>query len=186
MKSFEEVYEIVKETLSEERFIHSKCVMDRCIEYAQIYGENVEKAKLIGIAHDIAKEIPREKRIEEAEKDGVVLDELSKRSKALIHAKHGAVICRDKFGFSEDMCDAISYHTTAKTNMSKLAKILYLADFSEESRNFPEAIKAYELGKKDLNEAYLYALTGKIKYMLDDRIEMHQDSIDAYNEMVRK
>lgn len=186
MKNFEEVYDVVKKHLSTKRFEHSKGVMDRCVEFAEIYGEDVEKARLIGIAHDIAKEIPREKRIEEAEKDGVILDDFEKRTLPLIHAKHGALICKREFGFTEEMCDAISYHTTAKSNMSKLAKILYLADFSEVNRDFPEARESYELGKKDLDEAYLYALTGKIKYMLDDRIELHQDSIDAYNSMVKK
>ena len=181
MKSFEEVEKVVKQTLSERRFHHCKCVMDRCIEFATLYGEDIEKAKLIGIAHDIAKEIPREKRIEEAEKVGVLLDEFEKNNKALIHAKHGAVICKKEFGFTDDMCEAISYHTTAKANMSTLDKILYISDFSEESRDFPEAIEVYKIAKKDLDKAYLYALVGKIKYMLDDRIEIHQDSIDAYN-----
>lgn len=186
MKNFEEVYNVVKQTLSEKRLEHSKGVMERCIEFATIYGEDVEKARLIGIAHDIAKEIPREKRVEEAEKDGVVLDEFEKNAKSLIHAKHGAVICKRDFGFSDDMCDAISYHTTAKPNMSRLAKILYLADFSEATRPFPEALEAYNIGKKDLDEAYIYALIGKIKYMLKDRVQIHQDSIDAYNSIVKK
>lgn len=186
MKSFEEVYEIVKETLSPKRFEHCINVMDRCIEFAKIFGEDIEKAKLIGIAHDIAKEIPRDKRVEYAEKDEVILTDFEKENTSLVHAKHGAVICKRDFEFSEDMCDAISYHTTAKPNMSRLAKILYLADFSEETRPFQEALEAYNIGKKDLDEAYIYALIGKIKYMLKDRVQIHQDSIDAYNSIVKK
>ena len=46
MKSFEEVEEVVKSRLSEKRFYHSNCVKDRCVEYAKIYGEDVEKARL--------------------------------------------------------------------------------------------------------------------------------------------
>ena len=37
--------------------------MDRCIEFAQIFGEDIEKARLIGIAHDIVKEVSKEKRV---------------------------------------------------------------------------------------------------------------------------
>lgn len=185
MKNFDEVYAIVKQTLSEKRFEHSKNVMDRCIEYATIHGEDIEKAKLIGIAHDIAKEIPKEKRVEQALKDGTILDEFEKNHKSLIHAKHGAIICKKEFWFSDDMCDAISYHTTAKPNMSNLAKILYLSDYSEAGRDFPDAIIAYELGKKDLDKAYLYSLVGKIKYILEERGAIHQDSIDAYNDMIK-
>lgn len=184
MKSFEEVYEIVEKTLSPKRFEHSKNVMDRCIEFAILFGEDIEKARLIGIAHDIAKDIPRNKRVELAEKDGVVLDDFEKKHKSLIHAKHGAVICKRDFGFSEDMCEAVSAHTTAKVGMTKLAKILYLADYSEAGRDFKEASEAYELGKKDLEEGYFAALTGKIYYTMVDRRAIHQDSIDAYNDLV--
>lgn len=186
MKSFEEVEKVVKQTLSPERFEHSKGVMERCIEFATMYGEDVEKAKLMGIAHDIAKEIPREKRVELAEADGVKLDEFEKQNKALIHSKHGAVICKRDFGFSDDMCEAIANHTAGKSNMSKLDKILYLADYCEKTRDFPEAIKAYELGKQDLDKGCLFALTEKIKYMLEIGSPIHKDSIDAYNDMVKK
>lgn len=184
MKSFEEVYEIVKNTLSEKRFKHSEKVMERCVEFAKLYGEDVEKARLIGIAHDIAKEIPKDKRVAEAEKSGTILNDFERKHNSLIHAKHGAVICREQFGFSEDMCDAISFHSTAKANMSKLAKILYLSDICEETRDFPEAKIAYEKGKKDLDDGYLYALGHIIKYMVDSKTPIHKVSIDAFNDML--
>ena len=186
MKSFEEVYEIVKKTLSPKRFEHCKNVMDRCIEFAENFGEDIEKARLIGIAHDIAKEIPRDKRVECAEKDGVILDDFEKENTSLIHAKHGAVICKREFDFTDDMCEAVASHTTAKVGMTKLAKILYLADYSEAGRDFQEAKDAYEIGKKDLNEGYFTALTGKIYYTMMDKRAIHQDSIDAYNELATK
>ena len=186
MKSFEEVYEIVKRELSEERFYHSVCVMERCIEFASIHGEDVEKAKLIGIAHDIAKEIPKELRVKTAEEYGVFLDGFEKKYTSLIHAKLGAKICEEKFGFSKDMCDAISSHTTAMANMTNLQKILYLSDYSEASRDFKGAVETYEKGKENLDEGYFMALVGKIKFTLDRNIPLHQNSIDAYNDFIEK
>ena len=38
MLSYEEVYKIAERRLSEYRFHHSKCVMERAVEYASIYG----------------------------------------------------------------------------------------------------------------------------------------------------
>lgn len=184
MKSFEEVYEAVKKELSEERFHHSVCVMERCVEFATLNNEDVEKAKLIGIAHDIAKEIPRELRIKIAEEHGVILDEFEKENLSLIHAKLGAKLCEEMFGFSKDMCDAIAFHTTAKSNMTKLQKILYLSDYSEVSRDYEGAIKAYGKGKENLDEGYFMALVGKIEYMLKKNVPIHHDSIDAYNDFL--
>lgn len=185
MKSYEEVYEIVKNELSVERFNHSVYVMERCVEFATIYGEDVEKAKLVGIAHDIAKEISKEDRVRIAEEHKVELDEFEKKNLSLIHAKLGAKICEEKFGFTKDMCEAIAVHTTAKPEMSKLDKILYIADFSEESRSFKEAKEAYEKAKENLDEAYYMVLTEKIKNMLDRKIEIHPVSIYAYNYFIK-
>lgn len=186
MKSFEEIYEIVKKELSEERFHHSVCVMERCIEFATIHGEDVEKARLIGIAHDIAKEIPKELRVKVAEENDVCLDEFEKRYTSLIHAKLGAKLCEKRFGFSKDMCDAIAAHTTAKSNMTTLQKILYLSDYSEASREFKGALETYEMGKENLDKGYFMALVGKIKFTLDRNIPIHQNSIEAYNNFIEK
>ena len=181
MESFENVYNIVKNKLSDKRMYHSKCVMERAIEYAKIYGVDEEKAKLVGIAHDILKETPKEKRIEEAEELGVVLDEIEKVSLALIHAKAGAEFCKIKFGFSDDMCDAIKYHTTGRANMTLLEKIIYLADATGEDRDFEEAKIGYELAKKDLNGALFFFFKKTIEWQLEDNQKIHLDTINENN-----
>ena len=86
MLSYEEIYKIVKEKLSEKRFYHSECVVDRCIEYAKIYGVDIEKIRIAGIAHDIAKEIPKEKQLDVAKEYGLELDEIEKVHYPLVHA----------------------------------------------------------------------------------------------------
>ena len=158
MKSFEEVYKAVRNELSEERFIHSEGVAKRCEEFARLNGVDIEKAKLVGIAHDIAKEIPKEDRIKVAIEKGIELDEFEKENTSLIHAKLGAKICKDRFDFSDDMCRAIEVHTTGKKDMSKLDKILYIADCCEPSRNYDGVNGIYETGKINLNDGYILAL----------------------------
>lgn len=164
MESFEKIYDVVKNKLSEKRFYHSVCTMERCIEYAKIYGEDEEKAKLVGIAHDILKETPKELRIEEALMLGVKLDDIEKESLGLIHAKSGAEYCKKNFHFSEDMVNAIKYHTTGRENMTTLEKIMYLADATGKDRNYEEASIAYEIAKKDLDEALLYFFQKTIEW----------------------
>lgn len=185
MKSYEEVYELVKAELSEERFKHSQGVMNRCIEFAKLNNVDIEKAKLIGIAHDIAKEIPKNDRVRIALENGIELDEFEKENTRLIHAKLGAKICKDKFGFTDDMCKAIEAHTTAKKGMDILDKILYLSDYCEPNRNYDIEL-VYELGKKNLNEGYFMALVGKIKFTLDTKSKIHKDSIEAYNDWLNE
>ena len=181
MKDFESVYNVVKNKLSEKRFFHSVCVMERAVEYAKIYGVDEGKAKLVGIAHDILKETPKENRIKEAEDLGVVLDDIEKVSLALIHAKAGAEYCRREFGFSDDMCNAIKYHTTGRANMTTFEKIIYLADATGRDRDFEEAQIGYEIAKKDLDEALFYFFKKTIEWQLEDNKKLHPNTIDAYN-----
>lgn len=185
MKSYEEVYEIVKAELSEERFKHCQGVMNRCIDFAKLNNVDVEKARLVGIAHDIAKEIPQNDRVRIALENGVEIDEFERENTGLIHAKLGAKICKDRFGFTDDMCKAIETHTTAKPKMDVLSKILYLSDYCEPNREF-DTDPIYELGKKDLNEGYFMALVGKIKYTLDKKSKIYKDSIEAYNDWLNE
>ena len=50
----------IKNVLSEKRYEHSIRVMERAEELARKYNVDIEKAILIGLAHDIAKDMPRE------------------------------------------------------------------------------------------------------------------------------
>ena len=184
MLSYKEVYKIAEERLSEYRFYHSKCVMERAVEYARIYGFDVEKARLTAICHDIAKEVPKEERIETCEKYGVELDEIERKQKSLIHAKLGAKIAEVEFGFDEDMCNAIKYHTTGRANMSLLEKIIFVADCTGEDRDYEDAKELYEIAKTDLDKVLLRYHKEVIPELLNKEKLVHPNAIDAYNYLI--
>ena len=184
MLSYEEIYVIVEKKLSEYRFYHSKCVMERAIEYAKIYGADTEKARIAGICHDVAKEIPKEERIPMCEKYGVVLDEIEKKQKSLIHAKLGAKIAEVDFGCDEEICSAIRYHTTGRANMTLMEKIIFLADFTGVDRKFDDAKKIYEIAKEDLDKAILQCQKTIMMDLFDKEKLIHPNAIEAYNYLI--
>ena len=134
----EKIIKIVESRLSEKRFHHSKCVMERCEQIAKQVKYDVEIAKQVGIAHDIAKEIPNEEKLEYVKKNKIEIDEIELNNPTLLHAKIGADISIKEFGFSEDMAKAIRAHTTGIENMSILDKILFIADRTSCERGFPD------------------------------------------------
>lgn len=186
MLNYEEIYEIVKKKLSEKRFYHSECVVERCIEYAKIYDVDIEKIKIAGIAHDIAKEIAKEEQMKIAEEYGVELDEIEKNNIQLIHAKLGAAIAKKDLGCSEDICEAIKWHTTGKENMSIMEKILFMADATGRDRNFENTEHLYHLAKNDLNKAIIELLKQSIPHVMSKNFLVHPDSIKAFNDMIIK
>lgn len=181
MVEYEVIYEDVKNTLSEKRFRHSEGVVERAIEYAKIYGANEKEVKLAAIAHDIAKEIPKDEIIKYAEKIGVELDEIEKINLNLPHAKLGAKICKDKYGFTEDMANAVKYHTTGRENMSLLEKIIYLADATEPGRTYFNIQYYVDLIKKDIDRGLFEVAKWSIENITSREGILHLDTVKCYN-----
>ena len=181
---YEEIKEIVKKSMSEKRFNHSCGVAKRAVELAKIYGLDEEKARLVGIAHDIAKEMPKEEALKYAKDNGIIFDEIEEKEPSLWHSKIGADICVKKFGFSKEMAQAIIFHTTGNVNMTAFDKIIYIADKTEENRKNEELIKAREISNKDLNEGVLWISKRAIAYSIEKNSLIHPDTIDLINQII--
>ena len=74
--------------------------------------------------------------LEYARKNNIEADSVEEVNVGLLHAKIGADICKKKYGFSQDMQNAIKYHTVGSENMDLLAKIIYVADKIEDGRTY--------------------------------------------------
>ena len=185
MKTYKEVREVVKQRLSKDRFYHSECVANRCVELATIHKVDAEAARLAGIAHDIAKEMSHEEKLEYCKENHLEVDSIEKVHPGLLHAKIGADIAKKEFGFSEDICSAIKYHTTAKANMSQLDKVLYVADMSSQDRQFSDKSYVIELGNKDLDECVKYILKVGINQRIAQNKKIHLNSLKALNHFMQ-
>lgn len=187
----EKILEDVKNTLSEKRYIHSIGVMKQAEYLAKKYGQDVEIAKAVGIAHDIAKELTEEEKIKYVEENKIEIDEIEKINIGLLHAKIGADICKKKYNFTEEMQNAIKYHTVGNENMDLLAKIIFVADKTEEGRNYKkeekneQLQKVRELSKIDINEALLYEIDSSLIYTIQKHKLVHTDSILTRNKLLK-
>ncbi len=182
--NYEAIEKDVKNILSEKRFLHSQGVAKRAVELAKIYGEDQKKAQLIGIIHDIAKEMPKEEAIQYAKENGIIFDEIEKSEPALWHSKLGASIVEKKYGFSKEMSQAILYHTTGNINMSLLDKIIYIADKTEENRTNPDLVLAREISNQNLDEGLLIVAKRTIEYSLKKNSLIHPDTINLINKLI--
>lgn len=181
---FEQIKEEVRKAMSEKRFNHSCGVAKRAVELARIYGIDEEKAQLVGIAHDIAKEMPKQEAIEYAKENNIVFDEIEQNEPGLWHSKLGADICEKRFGFTKEMKQAILYHTTGSINMSLLDKIIYIADKTEENRTTPALVMAREVSNQNLEEGLLQVAKRAIEYSLAKDSLIHPDTINLINKII--
>ena len=180
----------VKQALSEKRYKHSVGVMKKAEELAKIYDIDVNTAKLVGLAHDIGKELSKEEKLAYVEQNNIEIDEIEKINVGLLHGKIGADICKKRYGFTAQMQDAIKYHTTGNEKMDLLAKIIFVADKIEENRNYENEEKqksleyARQLAKEDINKAVLLEIDESLVYTIKKQELIHTDSVLARNKLL--
>ncbi|KYH28553.1 putative nicotinate-nucleotide adenylyltransferase [Clostridium thermopalmarium DSM 5974] len=182
----EQIIEYLKKNLRKSRLEHSLSVRDTAVKLAEIYGGDIEKAKIAGLVHDCAKYIKDEEMLNICEKYGYNIDEVSRNFPNILHGHAGAYIANNVMGIEDkDVLNAIAYHTTGRKNMSLLEKIIYIADYIEPLRDFngvEEIRKIVYDGK--LHEALIMSFNNTIKYILDRNALLHKDTIDARNYML--
>ena len=81
------------------------------------------------------------------------------------------------------MLSAIACHTTGKPGMSRLDKILYLADMTSKERDWPGVNKLRRLERKDLDLAMLAALKRANDFVLSEGKPLDPMSKAAYDEI---
>ena len=168
------------------RYPHSLGVERAAKWLAQQYGGDVEKAAVAGILHDITKHLSPQEQLNLCEKYGIIPCAVEKSEPKMLHGKTAAAIARAEYGMPDDVCDAIACHTTGKYGMTTLDKILYLADYIEETRDFPGVDKARELARVSLDRALLYCYDQTLIELVTRGKLIHSDTIAAYNDMIRQ
>ena len=84
----------------------------------------------------------------------------------------------------EEILSAIRWHTTGKENMTKLEKIIYIADMIEPSRDFDGVEELRKVTLENLNKGVLMGLTQTIKFLLKKGSLIDLNTIKARNSLI--
>ena len=126
----------VRAVLGFDRFMHSRNTAILSWDLCSRFGLDCQKGYLAGIAHDMCKPLSHKDLFRLANADGKNISKLEHKKPGLLHARAAAVLLGRKYGITDrDILDAIRYHTTGGSDMCSLAKVVYIADKIEISRN---------------------------------------------------
>ncbi len=176
---------LLQSRLSDYRCKHSFCVAQAAAELAERYGADPEKAYVAGLLHDITKEADEAEQFELFRLGGVELSEAERRNPKLWHAMSAPIFLKEKLNITdEEILTAIRYHTTARAGMSRMEKILYIADFISADRVYDDVAVVRELAEQGLEKTMLYTLDYTIRDLLKKRRAIHPDSVACYNELI--
>ena len=172
--------------LKNKRIPHVLGTEQEAIRLAERYGADVEKARVAALLHDCTKKLNMEEQLELCGRYGIQLDELEQKALKLLHAKTGAAIARDVFGVEDAVYDAILYHTTGKPDMTRLEKIIYLADYIEPTRDFPGVDELRKTVYEDMDKGLLMGLTMTIQEMEEMGNPVHHLTRDARDYLLKR
>ncbi|MHC6179050.1 bis(5'-nucleosyl)-tetraphosphatase (symmetrical) YqeK [Clostridium sp. JNZ X4-2] len=181
----EQIIEYLKEKLKKNRYEHSLGVRDTAVKLAEIYNDDVKKARTAGLVHDCAKYMSNEEILSIAEENHICIDEVSKVNPQLLHGSIAAVIAKNIMGiYDEEILNAVRYHTTGKRNMSSLEKIIYISDYIEPLRDFPGVEDLRKKAFTDLDGAMLDAFNNTIKVVIMRNQLLHVNTIQGRNYLI--
>ena len=187
MSRNDEYINVLKEKLTENRFIHSLNVADSAEKLAIIYGGDPEKAYTVGLIHDVCKDTPAGLQLSYILENKVPVTEFEINTSKLYHSICGAAYCEKEFGITDkDMLNAVRYHTTGRAGMSLLEKIIFISDFISAERSYDGVEIMREKAERSLDEAIVEGLSFTIKDLIDRRMAVHPDTVGAFNDALNR
>ncbi len=183
----ERIRAAVAASLPPARWRHTLAVAETAAALAAVYGGDPPSARLAGLLHDYAREMPPAGLMDAAARYGLGVDTIEVREPLLLHGKVAAALARERFGLDDpSLLAAIALHITGAPGMSLLAKTVFLADFIEPGRTFPGARLAREAAASDLSGALRIAFDSIIAHVVAGGYELHPRTVAARNELLRE
>ena len=133
---------------------------------AHRHGVDARCARAAGLLHDLARLYSTERLLEECRARHMSIEAFEQANPIVLHARLGAEFAREQFGETDPaVLSAISRHTVAAADMSRLDVVVYLADALEQGRAFAERAEYAAIAWNDLDAAMRVVLQSSIVYL---------------------
>ena len=197
MKTDEEILSSL--SLSGKRLSHTIAVAEECDSLAKLFrldGKTAGKLHLAALLHDMTKELKPAEQMKLCDKLKIDYSTNDIESPKVFHAMTAAALAAEKYHADDEVCLYIRSHTTGSSAMTLGEKLLYLADYIEKTRTFPDCVElrrifyaAVEENKKSLddilNDILILSFDMTIRNLMDEGAFIHPATIKARNSLIR-
>ena len=171
--------------MKEKRFNHCLRVEKEILRLAKQQGVDEEQASLAALLHDYAKERPLEELQQVAQH--YLPKEYHHAGSEILHGPVGALLLERELGLTDKTIqEAIVQHTIGGVSMTPLAKVLFLADYIEEGRDFPGVERARELAYSNIDAAIRYKLSSTITHLVAKQLPIFEETVTVYNAWIQR
>lgn len=136
--------ERVTADMSPKRARHTLAVEQMAASLASLYcPEKEQMLRVSALLHDVTKEWPTEQHVAFLQANGIAVTPLDLAAPKTLHARTAALLIPAQFAEYADpeVISAVRWHTTGREGMTLCEQIVYLADYIDESRTFPDCVK---------------------------------------------
>ncbi len=192
--------EEIKGSMSQKRFVHTVAVEEMVARLCALYcPEHTLQLRAAALLHDLTKELTPEAQEALCQAYDIPTNDLQRLSPKTYHAKTAAArIVRDYGEFADPIIvDAVRWHTTGHAGMTLTEKLLYLADYIDDSRTFSSCVllRRYFFGaepelmtreerERHLRATLLLSYEFTLKDLLAEGTPIDEDTVRARNELL--
>lgn len=173
MPRYKEFLALLRKRLPEKKVSHSVFVAEYLSSFAPKLGLDHNAAVTAGLLHDLCRALDDAEMLKKAREYHLNIGDLQLERPVLLHGPVAAEELRNEHMVeNEDVYEAVYWHTTGRPGLGRLGQALYLADFAEPTRAYPEAAQVRDLLRKQSFEAaMLFAAQAKLEYVKQKNVE---------------
>ena len=188
MHSMAESFEkLIEQKLNPKRYQHSLNVAKSAVSLAKHFGADEQKAYICGVLHDVMKNSSQQEQLAVIEQAGEKMTDLEMSNPKLWHAIAGAAYMKIILSIDDaDMISAVRFHTTARANMTMLEKVIYIADYISEDRDYNGVDDMRQKALSNIDSAVLMGTQFSITDLAKRYKVIHPDTVAAFNELCIK
>lgn len=180
----EELIRLCEEKVSKKRFKHILAVRDQAVLLGKRYGEVEEKCITAALLHDITKEMKFEEQLKLILDSDFEVNDVILHSTPLYHAFTGAIYAKNRLHIEDkDILNAVAYHTIGRAGMSRLEKIIFVADAISEDRKYKGVEDYRKLAFEDLERCVLEMFRDNIRRLVKEGCLIPNNTIEGYNSL---
>ena len=192
--------ESVSGEMSEKRFRHTAAVEKMAARLGELYApDKIDILRAAALLHDITKEYSSEKQLQICREFGIIISKQDILTPKTFHAKTAAALIPTRYPEFADpeVISAVRWHTTGRADMSLLEKIVYLADYIDESRTFPDCVALRNLfwdavpekmspeeREAHLDQVLIRSFDMTLAGLIEDGAPVSDDTFSARNSLI--
>lgn len=174
----------IERILTPARVQHSLGVAEAAVQLAELYDEDLGKARIAALAHDLAREMRPADMLAEAMMRKLPMERVDRQVPVLLHGPIEAARLAEDGLHDPDILQAVRLHTTGAPGMGPLAQIVFIADAIEAGRDYPGVDELREASRTGLRTAMATVLRMQVGYLASRGYLIHPKMVAAYNSFV--